>query len=180
MRPSAQILPHSVSHPAPMRLSLQKKGGLMRLIASLVLGVLAVLPIAALAQVADGTIPAVQALSEEDAAEQPSLADLRWIARPLVVFADTPNDPRFSQQIEMLAERESELLDRDVVVLTDTDPAARGPLRTELRPRDFGLVLIDKDGSVVQRRPAPTTAREIINLIDRLPSRRQEIGSQRP
>jgi hypothetical protein len=40
-------------------------------------------------------------------------------------------------------------------------------------------VLIDTDGSIVQRRPAPTTAREIINLIDRLPSRRQETGSRR-
>jgi hypothetical protein len=152
----------------------------MRLVASLVLGVIAVLPLAALAQGADGTIPAVQAFSEEEEAEQPALADLRWIARPIVIFADSPNDPRFAQQLNMLAERETELLDRDVVILTDTDPAASGPLRIELRPRDFGLVLIDKDGTVVQRRPAPTTAREIINLIDRLPSRRQETGSQRP
>jgi hypothetical protein len=152
----------------------------MRRIASLVLWALVVLPMAALAQGTGGTIPAVQALSGEEEAAQPTLAELRWIARPLVIFADSANDPRFSQQLNMLAERESELLDRDVVILTDTDPAARGPLRVELRPRDFGLVLIDRDGSVLQRRPSPTTAREIINLIDRLPSRRQEIGSQRP
>jgi hypothetical protein len=150
-------------------------------IASLVLWALVVLPMAAVAQGTGGTIPAVQALSEaEEAAAQPTLEELRWIARPLVIFADSANDPRFGQQLNMLAERESELLDRDVVILTDTDPAARGPLRMELRPRDFGLVLIDRDGTVVQRRPSPTTAREIINLIDRLPSRRQEIGSQRP
>jgi hypothetical protein len=152
----------------------------MRRIASLVLCALAILPMAALAQGSGETIPAVQALSEEEAAAQPTLEELRWIARPLVIFADSANDPRFRQQLNMLAERESELLDRDVVILTDTDPTARGPLRVELRPRDFGLVLIDRDGSVVQRRPSPTTAREIINLIDRLPSRRQEIGSQRP
>jgi hypothetical protein len=152
----------------------------MRRIISLVLCALAILPMAALAQGSGGTIPAVQALSEEEAAAQPTLEELRWIARPLVIFADSANDPRFRQQLNMLAERESELLDRDVVILTDTDPTARGPLRVELRPRDFGLVLIDRDGSVVQRRPSPTTAREIINLIDRLPSRRQEIGSQRP
>jgi hypothetical protein len=40
-------------------------------------------------------------------------------------------------------------------------------------------VLIDRDGTVAQRRPAPTTARELINLIDRMPSRRQETGSMR-
>jgi hypothetical protein len=115
-----------------------------------------------------------------DAAEQPALEDLLWIARPIVVFADTPNDPRFQQQMEFLSERRGELEDRDAEILIDTDPEAEGPLRRELRPRGFGLVILDKDGSVVQRRPAPTTARELINLIDRLPSRRQEAGSYRP
>lgn len=114
------------------------------------------------------------------AAEPPSLADLRWTARPLVIFADSPTDPRFVQQVRLLEERSDELADRKVVVLTDTDPAAAGPLRQQLRPRDFGLVLIDIDGSIAQRRPTPTTTRELINLIDRMPSRREETGSFRP
>jgi Domain of unknown function (DUF4174) len=112
-------------------------------------------------------------------AEQPALEDLLWVARPIVVFADSPADPRFGQQMSMLEERLPELEDRDVVILTDTDPAAAGPLRKSLRPRGFNLVLIDTDGTVLQRRPAPTSARELINLIDRTPSRRQEIGSMR-
>src|SRR5690606_12611319 len=87
---------------------------------------------------------------------------------------------RFRQQIAELEEGAAGLEDRRVVILTDTDPAARGPLRQKLRPRDFGIVLIDTDGTVVQRRPSVTTAREIMNLIDRLPSRRQETGSGRP
>jgi hypothetical protein len=124
-------------------------------------------------------VVAVQEQAEIEA-EQPTLDELRWVARPLVVFADSPNDPRFLQQMRMLDEREDELEDRLVVVLTDTQPAERGPLRQELRPRDFNLVLIDTDGTVVQRRPAPASAREILNLIDRLPSRRQETGSRRP
>lgn len=113
-------------------------------------------------------------------AEQPSLEELRWVARPVVVFADSADDPRFLQQMRMLEERADELEERRVVILTDTQPAERGPLRTELRPRDFNLVLIDTDGTVVQRRPAPTSAREILNMIDRLPSWRQETGSRRP
>jgi hypothetical protein len=121
--------------------------------------------------------PAV-ALQPEPPA-QPTLAELRWVARPIVIFADTPSDPRFLQQLRMLEERLPELKDRDVVVLTDTDPAAKGPLRQQLRPRGFNLVLIDLDGTIAQRRPAPTTARELINLIDRMPSRRQETGSRR-
>ena len=72
------------------------------------------------------------------------------------------------------------LVERHVVVLSDTDPAANGPLRQRLRPRGFGLVLIDIDGTVAQRRPVPTTVRELVNLIDRMPSRREETGSRRP
>jgi hypothetical protein len=121
--------------------------------------------------------PAVVAAEAE--AEQPDLASLLWIARPLVVFADSENDPRFRQQMALLAEEPEVLESRNVVVLVDTDPAANGLLRRELRPRGFGIVLIDTDGSVVQRRPAPTTIRELSLTIDRLPSRRQETGSMR-
>ena len=35
-------------------------------------------------------------------AEQPDLDSLQWVARPLVVFADTPEDPKFVQQMAML------------------------------------------------------------------------------
>lgn len=132
------------------------------------------------------SIAAAQTEVAADAVEAPgaeappqTLDDLLWIARPVVVFADSENDPRFLQQMEMLEERAADLADRKAVVLVDTDPEAKGPLRTALRPRGFGLVLIDTDGSVVQRRPAPTTSRELINMIDRLPSRRLETGSRR-
>jgi hypothetical protein len=117
---------------------------------------------------------------ERQLGEQPSLEELLWVARPVVVFADSPADPRFARQLEMFEERLPELEERDVVILTDTDPEADGPLRQELRPRGFGVVVIDRDGTVAKRNPAPTTARELINLIDRMPSRRQETGSLRP
>ena len=110
---------------------------------------------------------------------QPTLDELLWVARPVVVFADTPNDPRFTQQLRMLEDRAEELAARDAVILVDTDPGTLGPLRRELRPRGFGVVLIDKDGTVVRRHPNPISARELINQIDRLPSRRQEIGSSK-
>ncbi len=127
------------------------------------------------------------AAAEADATAEPDaepdaeidLAALLWIARPLVVFADSANDPRYAQQMAMLAEGMGDLEDRRVIVLSDTDPAANGPLRRSLHPRGFGIVLIDTDGAVVQRRPAPTSVRELTGTIDRLPSRRQETGSRR-
>ena len=74
------------------------------------------------------------------------LSEFLWTNRPVVVFSDSPSDPRYQEQIELLAERPDMLRERDVVVLTDTDPAARSPVRRKLRPRGFQLVLLDKDG----------------------------------
>lgn len=122
---------------------------------------------------------AAQAQAAAEATVQPDLAELLWVARPLVVFADSPQDPRYIQQMELLDAGSAVLEDFRVQVLTDTDPAAMGPLRHALRPRGFGLVLIDTDGSVVQRRPTVTSVRELAGTIDRLPSRRQETGSRR-
>ncbi|WP_265499989.1 DUF4174 domain-containing protein [Paracoccus beibuensis] len=97
-----------------------------------------------------------------------------WEARPVVVFADTPEDPAFVEQIEALTGDGRALLARDVVIVTDSDPAANSIWRQQLRPRGFSLVLLDKDGQVKIRRPTPWDAREIGRAIDRLPLRRQE------
>ena len=103
------------------------------------------------------------------------LAQFLWINRPIVVFADSPADPRFVEQMKFLEADLDALVQRDVVVLTDTDPAAKSALRTALRPRGFGLVLIDKDGEVKLRKPAPWSTREISRSIDKWPTRQQEI-----
>ncbi|MBY6092126.1 DUF4174 domain-containing protein [Pseudooceanicola sp. 502str34] len=111
--------------------------------------------------------------------ETPDLDSFLWEKRPVVVFADTPNDPQYRRQIENLQERPAELLDRDVIVLTDTDPAASGPLRRKLRPRGFNVVLIDKNGQVTLRKPQPLTVRELSATIDKTPLRRQELQERR-
>lgn len=127
------------------------------------------------------TLPGPAARAQSDAIDPPlvseadSLDEFLWVARPVVVFADTPNDPRFIQQMELLDARKSELFARDVVVLTDTDPAARSAIRKQLRPRGFSLVLIGKDGQVELRKPAPWDVREISRAIDKMPLRQQEI-----
>lgn len=129
---------------------------------------------------APGTDPLGADPAGIDPPEARTLDDLLWIARPLVIFADTDRDPRFIQQMLRIEAGMEELSEREVVVLTDTDPAAAGPLRRALRPRGFGVVLIDIDGRVALRRPAPMQVREISGLIDRMPSRRDETGSRRP
>ena len=71
------------------------------------------------------------------------------------------------------------LRERDVIVLTDTDPDARAPIRMQLRPRGFMLVLVDKDGNVELRKPMPWTVRELTRSIDKMPNRQREIDERR-
>jgi hypothetical protein len=106
-------------------------------------------------------------------------AELEWLLRPLVVFADTPNDPRFRQQMDLLLADMDELVERDVIVITDTDPAAMTALRTRLRPRGYMMALVAKDGRVALRKPAPWSVRELSRSIDKMPLREQEIRDRR-
>ncbi|WP_411233988.1 DUF4174 domain-containing protein [Marivita sp. S0852] len=112
-------------------------------------------------------------------ADEVSLDDFLWINRPVVVFADTPADPRFVQQMQLLLREYDELEVRDVVVITDTDPDAQSELRTKLRPRGFMLALIGKDGQVKLRKPLPWSVRELSRTIDKMPTRQQEIRDRR-
>lgn len=106
------------------------------------------------------------------------LEDFVWHKRPIVVFADSPADPAFVEQMRSLEQGWPDLALRDVVVLTDTDPAAMGAARKALRPRGFSIVLIEKDGTVASRKPTPRNAREISRAIDKMPIRREEVRTQ--
>ncbi|UWQ30002.1 DUF4174 domain-containing protein [Leisingera sp. M523] len=107
------------------------------------------------------------------------LEDFQWKQRPVVVFADSPDDPRFHEQMERLMQGAEVLKTRDVVVLVDTDPAAKSALRKKLRPRGFMLVLVGKDGGVKLRKPHPWTARELSRTIDKFPERLREVEERR-
>ncbi|MEL7179168.1 MAG: DUF4174 domain-containing protein [Pseudomonadota bacterium] len=107
------------------------------------------------------------------------LEELNWVARPLVVFADTPNDPRFQQQMDLLLADMDQLAIRDVILITDTDRSAQTDLRLALRPRGYMMALVGKDGRVALRKPAPWSVRELSRSIDKMPLRQQEIADRR-
>lgn len=135
---------------------------------------------------ASGLAAAASAAAEPATPELPPipaaevvLSDFLWLKRPIVVFADSANDPAFQTQLRYLAEDPGELIKRDVVILTDTDPANPSDARQRLRPRGFSMVLLDKDGAVKQRKPLPWSVREIVHAIDKFPLRQQEIRDRR-
>lgn len=131
---------------------------------------------------------AVQAAESDDAAtiwagdpgrvfdaSEVDLAALQWIARPLVVFANAPQDPSFIEQLEEIEAEVARLIEREVIIIIDADPAANSELRQRLRPRGFMVVLIGKDGQVNLRKPLPLTVREVSRTIDKMPVRQREM-----
>lgn len=110
-------------------------------------------------------------------ASEITLDDFLWLNRVVVVFANTDRDPAFRKQIELLNVRPEDLAMREVVVLFDTDPDELSDARRKLRPRGFSLVLVDLDGRVILRKPAPWSVRELVRSIDKSTLRRDEINS---
>lgn len=131
--------------------------------------------------------PALAAEEQVETAEPPLIIDgetadiseYLWINRPVIVFSDSPADPRYVQQLELLNALPDDLRDRDVIVLTDANPQGKSALRKKLRPRGFMMVLMSKDGTVYLRKPFPWSVREISRSIDKLPSRQQEVRDRR-
>jgi hypothetical protein len=107
-------------------------------------------------------------------ADQVVMADLLYLKRAVVVFAESPNDPNYIRQMELLTRDTADLIERDVIVITDTAPKPPSDIRTKLRPSGFSLVILDKDGTAVLRKPLPWDTREITHAIDKFPSRRIE------
>lgn len=112
-------------------------------------------------------------------ADSVDLKDFLWIKRPVVVFADTPADPRVIEQLGLLRARPDPLIERDVVVIIDADRSTPSELRNQLRPRGFMMVVMGKDGQVKLRKPSPWDVREISRSIDKMPLRQQEIRANR-
>ena len=138
-----------------------------------------VIPLVIAGLIATGAVAQETGTEVEDPlfrqADMPDLSEFRWKKRPVVVFADSENDPAYLEQIDFLQDRREELLERDVVVLIDTDPAARSAMRLKMRPRGFMLVLVGKDGGIKLRKPFPWNVREISRSIDKMPMRQREI-----
>jgi Domain of unknown function (DUF4174) len=108
------------------------------------------------------------------------LADLLYVNRAVIVFADSPQDPNFVRQMELLAPDQGDLALRDTLVIVDTDPAVVTDVRRTFRPRGFSLVLMEKDGKAMVRKPLPWDLREITHAIDKSPLRRQEVLERNP
>lgn len=114
------------------------------------------------------------------AASVPSVADMRWQRRVLVVVAPSAGDPALAAQREALRGWQRGAEDRDVQVVEvigdhvtgARDTAAALRARLQLPAGRFALVLIGKDGHVALHSGEPVLAETLRGRIDAMPMRR--------
>ncbi|NTS63628.1 DUF4174 domain-containing protein [Sphingomonas sp. HHU CXW] len=114
------------------------------------------------------------------AAGVPSVAEMKWQRRVLVVAAPSGGDPALAAQRNALRGWPRGAEDRDVQVVEvigdrvtgarDAATALRARLR--LPATRFALVLIGKDGHVALRSGEPVLAETLQGRIDAMPMRR--------
>jgi transcriptional regulator with AAA-type ATPase domain len=112
------------------------------------------------------------------ASEIPDLHRLRWSKRVVLVFAQQSDDPHLQQQMALLDKESSQLKERDVEMYQLVgDSAQMTRLRNQVGAAadSFAVVLLGKDGSVKLHRKELVQPSEILQLIDSMPMRRDEM-----
>ncbi|MCA0941063.1 DUF4174 domain-containing protein [Yangia mangrovi] len=108
-------------------------------------------------------------------AEQRDLGELRWSARPVLLFAPAAGDDSYERQMALFRDAEEELRARDIVVLSDLEPRNPGPIRQAFSPGGFKLVLVGKDGGVKLEEDTVLAPAQLFAVIDQMPMRQREM-----
>lgn len=122
-----------------------------------------------------------------------TLHDLRDRARPLLIFAPKPDDARLDIQLRNLHQHAAEMGDREIVPLAlpynnpgSTDAqlsvseAVEQRRRFHVAPADFLVVLLGKDGGAKLRSSKPLSAAKLVDTVDGMPMRQQEMRQRDP
>lgn len=124
---------------------------------------------------AGGSAALGDALFRPLAPDRADLRDMQWEKRPVLLFAPDAQEEAYATQMDALKAAADGLRERDIVVLSDTAPEARGALRADLGGEGFLFVLVGKDGGVKLRSDTPVTTETLFATIDRMPMRQREM-----
>lgn len=106
------------------------------------------------------------------------LARYRWKHRLVLVFAPDAASPDRAEQRRLLQDRQTDADERDLVlldVLPDSPDAATLRQRFNVKPDEFRVLLIGKDGGEKLRREKPVPPKEFFDRIDSMPMRQGEM-----
>ena len=125
------------------------------------------------------TLLVVAAMLPELALAQNDLSQYRSKNRVLLIFAPGKTDLRWQKQNALLGNSAEAFRDRDLVRVDDleTDGSRGKELRSRygIKPGQFRILLIGKDGHVASGGPTPIASSELTEQIDRMPMRREEM-----
>ena len=133
---------------------------------------------------------ALPGISSRDAqAQSLDLSEFQWKNRLLFLFAPNRNHPMFDALHTSLAVRQSEAIDRDLVIFEilesspsrmnnesiDSETARLLRVKFGILRDDFTVILIGKDGGIKLNRKKQTQLDDIFALIDSMPMRQEEM-----
>jgi hypothetical protein len=119
-----------------------------------------------------------------------SMDRFAWNNRPLVIFAPSPADPRYRDQLAAVEANRAGFEARDMVWIEVFESEARShaggePLTAEetetLRERfetprgQYTLLLVGKDTTVKRRTSEPVSMQSLFDQIDQMPMRQREM-----
>ena len=114
---------------------------------------------------------------------QNDLTKYRNNNRLLLVFAPSKGDPRWQKQNLLLAGSAAEFQERDLLRFDYLEKSghAGAALRTRygVKPGQFRVLLLGKDGHVASSGPTPLSLQTLTEQIDRMPMRREEMRRAR-
>jgi hypothetical protein len=116
------------------------------------------------------------------------LKHYQWKNRLLLVFAPSPENQRYQEQLEHL-NNDDELAERELMLfhLFESDSGFAGETRLseedvtqlqetfKIEPRAFTVILVGKDGIEKERWTNPVKSENLFGLIDDMPMRQQEM-----
>lgn len=112
-------------------------------------------------------------------AASPTIAQMKWERRVLIVAAPYPDDASLAEQRRILAIWKTESAARDLSIVEVVGDQVRGAADTaaQIRPKyhlpaSFTAILIGKDGGEKLRSATPFPAAALEATIDAMPMRR--------
>ncbi len=119
--------------------------------------------------------------------------------RILLIFAPSDQDPRYTQQLTLLAPHSADMKQRDLLLLPvlahprpaptaqavdsalrplPDNEATRARHRFHVAPTEFAAILVGKDGGEKFRSDTPVSIEHLSQLIDAMPMRQEEMRKQ--
>lgn len=128
-------------------------------------------------------------MPSNDTTSSGDLEIYRWKNRLVLICAPSRNSTPYRRQKDLLAGKQEEMQDRDIVVIellmTGESKIGPSPLTMDQQvhmradyavPSDgFQFILVGKDGGVKLRAGQPVKPEDLFELVDSMPMRQEEI-----